>query len=324
MKFLLVVSALLAVGFAIPISEQVLDDWSVYKTAHGKVYSTAEDEARLNTFLKSKTLVEEHNALYEQGKTTYTMALNKFADMTPEERRAYRGGSIKLQSSLPRSKHVSSNLTAYASIDWRNYGYVTPVKNQGGCGSCWAFATTGALEGQHFKATGQLVSLSEQQLVDCSGMNCDGGWMDTAYNYIRNNGGIEREDQYPYTAKNGVCGYNSGAVAATVSGWVDIANGDENAVAQAVSDVGPLAAGMDASKDSFSLYHSGIYYEPTCSTTDMDHGVLIVGYGFENGQDYWIVKNSWGPDYGEAGYIRIIRNYGNNCAITTATSYPTV
>ena len=147
------------------------------------------------------------------------------------------------------------------SLDWRTEGYVTPVKDQGQCGSCWSFSTTGALEGQHFKQTGQLVSLSEQNLVDCAGDQgndgCDGGWMDQAFEYIKVNDGIDTEESYPYEAVNVSCRFSADNVGATVSGYTDVASGDESALQQAVATIGPISIAIDASHDSFQHYKSG-------------------------------------------------------------------
>merc|ERR1712035_215593 len=178
------------------------------------------------------------------------------------------------------------NFQAPASVDWRQSGYVTPVKDQKQCGSCWAFSAVGALEGQNFRKTGQLVSLSEQNLVDCSKDNsgCNGGLMDYAFEYVKSNGGIDTESSYPYTARDGVCKYNA-------------ANKGDS---------------------------SGVYNEPRCSSRSLDHGVLAVGYGSDASGDYWIVKNSWGKAWGESGYIRMSRNKSNQCGVATEASYPTV
>merc|ERR1711922_40173 len=173
-------------------------------------------------------------------------------------------------------------------------GYVTPVKNQERCGSCWAFSTTGSLEGQHFKASQKLVSLSEQNLVDCSkkegNKGCKGGLMDNGFKYVIKNGGIDTED----------------------------------ALQQAIAEIGPISVAMDAGHMSFQHYRTGIYKEKQCSSIKLDHGVLAVGYGSNSEGDFWIVKNSWGEIWGDKGYFMLARNEHNMCGLATQASYPVV
>ncbi|GFQ84136.1 cathepsin L [Trichonephila clavata] len=268
--------------------------------------------------------------LRRKGRSCQTKGLNEYSDLEHNEFvRIFNGYRRQANSKSNASSWVPlSNVQIPDKVDWRDKGLVTPVKNQEQCGSCWAFSTTGSLEGQHMKKTGDLVSLSEQNLVDCSGpegnAGCEGGLMDQAFEYIKKNKGIDTEASYPYTAEDGSCHFKKSDVGATVTGYVDIPTGDEEALKQAVATVGPISVAIDASHDSFQSYQDGIYDEPECSSEELDHGVLAVGYGTEDGSDYWLVKNSWGKTWGTKGYIKMARNKDNQCGIATQASYPLV
>eukprot|EP00026_Physarum_polycephalum_P015010 Phypoly_transcript_15588.p1 GENE.Phypoly_transcript_15588~~Phypoly_transcript_15588.p1 ORF type:complete len:287 (+),score=60.12 Phypoly_transcript_15588:59-862(+) len=251
------------------------------------------------------------------------LGLTVMADLTNAEyRQIYLGTHIKKAPGVFQSKKVSDP----ASVDWRNSNAVTAVKNQGQCGDCWAFSTTGSVEGIHAISTGNLVSLSEQNLMDCSssyGNNgCNGGLMDNAFQYIIANDGVDTEASYPYQGVQGTCNYTTSDVGATISSYTDVTSGDEGALEDAVAQQ-PVSVAIDASHESFQLYTSGVYYEPACSSTQLDHGVLAIGYGTQGSSDYWLVKNSWGTTWGIQGYIMMARNQNNNCGIATSASYPT-
>ncbi|XP_078736651.1 procathepsin L-like [Lampetra fluviatilis] len=324
-------AALLALTQSLSV-EQL--EWESWKTHHGKSYESEQVESlRQQVFQSNLRLVLQSNLLADQGKVSYRLETNKFADLTGREFRDLVVGHCLLNRTRREPRAPSTFLAARdavapASVDWRDSGYVTGVKDQGQCGSCWAFSATGSLEGQHFAATGKLVSLSEQQLVDCSGSfgnnGCEGGLMDNAFQYIIANKGIDTEECYPYTAMDGVCKFKPGCIGATCTGFVDIPSGDEAQLKQAVASVGPVSVGIDASNPSFQLYASGVYDEPMCSSQQLDHGVLAVGYGTQDSADFWLVKNSWGADWGSKGYILMSRNKNNQCGIATAASYPLV
>ncbi|XP_076610427.1 cathepsin S-like isoform X2 [Chaetodon auriga] len=195
----------------------------------------------------------------------------------------------------------------------------------GSCGSCWAFSAVGALEGQLKKSTGALISLSPQNLVDCSqkygNHGCNGGFMTNAFQYIIQNQGIDSDAAYPYIARRGQCKYNPKYRAANCSGYAFLPEGDEIALKEALSNIGPISVAIDASRPKFVFYRHGVYRDHTC-THKVNHGVLVVGYGTERGYDYWLVKNSWGANYGDEGYIKMARNRHNQCGIALYACFP--
>lgn len=196
---------------------------------------------------------------------------------------------------------------------------MTRVKEQKQCGSCWAFATTGALEGQHFIKTGKLVELSEQQLVDCAKKDgCSGGWGYEAFEYIRNNGGINSEQSYPYNAQVNQCKFKKDQVAATDNGFVRIPEKDEQKLIEAIATIGPIGLSITVPEE-FKSYKSGIMNAPNCKD-ERQHEVLAVGYDEKS----FIIKNSWGPNWGENGYIRMARTGKNQCGIASLANYPKV
>lgn len=314
--------------------------WNKFKKSHGKTFLSDEHEAfRFDIFKKNLDLIEKHNSEYSMGLHTYTLGVNYFADWSFEEfknkmfgTRVGNGTRHNLGTFLRLPKHISLP----DEVDWRKEGAVTEVKNQGECGSCWAFSTTGSLEGANFRANGKLVELSEQQLVDCSGkyenQGCNGGLMDNAFEYIKENGGLDTESSYPYHAHQGRCHFKKKTIGSLCSGYNDIPEGNEEALKEAIATVGPISIAIDATEGKFMLYNGGVLVDDTCGNqpNNLDHGVLLVGYGTEKNsitnkdQDYWIVKNSWGPGWGEEGYIRMARNVDNMCGVATSASYPLV
>jgi len=310
------------------------DLWTNFKLEHDKVFEDRREEMfRKRIFSENLRKIEMHNYLFSKGLKSYTLGVNKYADMEHSEfvkqMNGYKRSKMSSDRSIDWVTYLSPNIDIKLpdSVDWRNKGYVTPIKDQGGCGSCWAFSATGSLEGQHFRKTKNLVSLSEQNLVDCStkqgNMGCGGGWMSWAFQYVKENRGIDTEGSYPYEAEDGKCRFNIDTVGATCSGYVEIPPTREDKLKEAVATVGPVSVAIDAGNESFQLYKSGIYDEPAC-TDNLDHGVLAVGYGTLQGSDYWIVKNSWGTSWGDQGYILMTRNKGNQCGIACNASYPLV
>ncbi|KAM3594494.1 uncharacterized protein V6R79_008953 [Siganus canaliculatus] len=333
MKLFLLVAAVVAVSNCASLSLEDLE-FHAWKLKFERSYSSPSEEAqRKQIWLNNRKTVLVHNILADEGIKSYRLGMNYFADMENEEySRLISKGCLGFNASMPRSGstffRLPENTDLPKAVDWREKGLVTDVKDQKQCGSCWAFSATGSLEGQNFKKTGKLVSLSEQQLVDCStsygNMGCGGGLMDYAFKYIQANGGIDTEESYPYKAEDGQCNFKPDSIGAKCSGYVDVTQGDEDALKEALATIGPVSVAIDASPSSFQLYESGVYDEADCSSTELDHGVLAVGYGTDNGRDYWLVKNSWGVGWGNKGYILMSRNKSNQCGIATAASYPLV
>jgi len=320
---------LVGTSFALLTHEE---EWKQFRSRFQKVYRTDEEHRmRFKVFVDNLIKIRQHNKEYEEGLHTYTKGVNAFTDMLHSEfvenmlmQMPPQYEEEDTMISEEELKELKSQVTA-AELDWRSKGAVTPIKDQGQCGSCWSFSTTGTLEGAHFLATGQLVSLSEQQLVDCARRyncyGCSGGWPAKALDYIRDNGGVETENAYSYEARDSSCRYNPSYVGATVRGKVTLPAADETALKNAVATKGPVSVLVDAS--GFSGYSGGILYTNSCSPNNLNHAVLAVGYGSEGGMDYWIIKNSWGTWWGENGYVRVARGY-NMCGIASSNVYPTV
>ncbi|XP_068943861.1 procathepsin L-like [Petaurus breviceps papuanus] len=332
--YLCLASLCLGIAAAAPQLDPTLDaKWDQWKSQHRRTYRGNEDTWRRATWEKNLRKIEMHNVEHKAGKQSFRMEMNKFGDMTIEEFRQVMNGfgqnrfQRKAKGTLFREPLF---VTVPQSVDWREEGYVTPVKNQGNCGSCWAFSATGSLEGQWFRKTGKLVSLSEQNLVDCSrkegNEGCNGGLMTNAFEYVRKNGGIDTEESYPYEGMDNDCRFKPETAIANVTAYVNIPSGKERALAKAVASVGPISVAIDASQESFMFYKSGVYYEPDCSSEIADHAMLVVGYGAigKHGKKYWIVKNSWDEDWGDHGYILMARDKKNHCGIATDASYPEV
>jgi C1A family cysteine protease len=297
-----------------------------WMSQHGKSYATKEEYMfRLSTFAKKMDFIEHHNSLNEDDHLVGMNHLMDFTDAEYKKLLGYKNHRRHQKREMRHHKHVEAVKDVPASIDWREKGAVTPVKNQGQCGSCWSFSATGAMEGAYQIAGNELTSFSEQQLVDCStaqGNNgCNGGLMDYAFTFAEQNA-MDTESSYPYKARDGKCDSSITGVA-KVTGFTDVTPKSPAALQTALAQ-GPVSIAIDASGIGFQLYHSGIL-KRFCGTS-LDHGVLAVGYGTEGSTDFWIVKNSWGSSWGEHGYVRILRTMDKQdagvCGLQLDASYP--
>jgi len=309
-----------AVASALHTEEEYQSFFTNFVVKYKKSYDVTEFFQRFHIFKNNIDLIDIHNEQADQGKWTFTLGVNHLADLTNEEYRVMLGfRSSKTDSGAGVHSHAKKGVPVAA--DWRKQGAVTPVQDQGQCGSCWAFSATGSMEGEHQIKTGKLISLSEQELVDCSrgygNDGCNGGLMDNAFKYVIAHG-ITSEAEYPYKARDGTCEKKSPVV--HITGYHDVPSGVESQLMPAVN-IGPVSVAIEADQSCFQFYSGGILDNSGCGD-QLDHGVLLIGYGTEGGHNYWIVKNSWGASWGEKGYIRMIRDH-NECGIDLAASYPT-
>lgn len=314
------------VASAFPVKETGVFEASIvaptfdsFIAQHGRQYSAEEFNMRKSIFEMNSKKVDWLNSLNDGA----TYALNHFADMTEDEFRSTMFGFVGKPENIADAPMASLLNASEApdELDWRTKGAVTPVKNQGQCGSCWSFSAVGDIEGVHFLKTGKLVSLSEEQFVDCDKTDhgCQGGLPSLAYQYAIKAGGVDTEESYSYKGVAGTCDFKSSDVGAKISSWERVST-DEDQIAAYLAKNGPLSIALNAGPMQF--YSGGISspWSIFCNPRKLDHGVLLVGYGVEGSKKYWIIKNSWGPGWGEKGYYRIMRGKGK-CGLNTMVTH---
>jgi len=315
---------LISLSESISVNSTYMDRYLDFLKQYNKHYSTE----NFLTFKENVKFVENHT------NESFNVSINEYSDLNFSNNQNHL--IIKepddcyncFFSDVNNENENEKNLIPM-NVDWREHNAVSNVKNQGQCGGCWSFSATGAVEGVASINTGILYNISEQQLIDCSqkqGNNgCEGGLMDRAFQYIIDNGGICSEKEYPYNGIDGECNSTNCKNVVKISDYRDVTPNNEKALKRAVAQQ-PVSVAIEADTQSFQHYSGGIYNDINCGTK-LDHGVLVVGYGTEflKGIDYWIVKNSWGPFWGENGYIRILRNSDDSrglCGIAMQPSFP--
>ncbi|KAJ5080558.1 cysteine protease rdl2-related [Anaeramoeba ignava] len=303
-----------------PLTEVIIKNlFQRFMTVFKKDYLEDEYEHRYQIFKENVLRIKESN---ENPEIKHKLSINKFADLTNAEYQSLYLKPIKISETNKIGVYKNTNKPKDAIVDWRKEGVVTPVKNEGSeCSMSLALSIAGSVESYHAIKVGELTALSEQELIDCV-LGCFGGTFAEGFEFVETNGLCSAGD-YPVTNQKGTCKNGSCQAVTKIGGYVQITEGDENSMANACAQYGPLSAAIDASHFSFQVYTGGVYYEADCSSTELDHAVVVVGYGVDQDQNYWIVKNSWGVDWGLDGYIWMSKDRNNNCGIASSTFYVT-
>jgi len=321
--------AILLIGLAVANAASFKEE--EYQAMFSKFMDQYNKKYTADTFFFRYTVFKQNMdkiALANKQQHEYKLGMNDMGDMTHAEFKAAKLGYRQINRDVARAAASCPIGNVPASVDWTGKA-VTPIKDQGQCGSCWSFSATGAIEGAvALSSGGKLQGLSEQQLVDCStrygNMGCDGGLMDYAFEYVIANDGLVSESTYPYTASGPNACQKQSPQISTITGYCDVQSGNENALMAAVA-VGPTAVAIEADQSCFQFYSSGVMADKSCGT-QLDHGVLAVGYGTTGGKKYWNVKNSWGTSWGNKGYIWLGRQVSGQasgvCGIALEPSYP--
>ncbi|XP_071439049.1 procathepsin L-like [Hetaerina americana] len=300
---------------------ETLDErWEKYKENFNKTYLAGLEQIRRKLWEANFLIIQRHNKEAEDGHHTFTLKTNNLSDLSL---RQYMRRMVRLRRSRRRKVGDEMLGAAHADtperVDWREKGFSTPPWNQGLCGSCYAFSIAAGIQGQIMKETGRLQMLSAQQLVDCSttegNRGCMGGSLRNTMNYVKKYG-LMGAKEYPYKAKGSKCQYKADKVISNITDWNAIPARDEKALQVAVATMGPVAVSIDASLQTFQLYSSGIYDDPKCSSSHVNHAMLVVGYD----KDAWILKNWWGKSWGEKGFMRIAK-HKNRCGIANYAVY---
>lgn len=306
----------------------------IFQVTFNKTYkSSAEENSRMQIFFDNLETISLHNQAFDAGNVTFKMAINQLSDLTFDEftkMNEIASVSLSLYRPLDHEIDENDNTDVPPSFDWRTRGAISKVKDQKLCGACYAIAAISALESQIFIKSGNLTELSVQEILECAGENyhswgCDGGLFFRVFEYINDEGGISSEADYPFnlTLNMSCKSSNVTKVPIKIDGYVVFSYGDR-VLKKALINVGPVIASIAINHESFMSYSSGVFMQPNCNSSQSNHALLLVGYGEENGTEYWLAKNSYGETWGESGYIKIATNRDEHCGIDTELFYPLV